>query len=148
MRALAFLALMLVGGCLSNWQMTYKSMLDGVPLSERTDLVSHEGSPRHVVGSDLAEDTANLKSLGYVVIGYSSFNSALANTDMAVFQGERVGAAVVLTISSFSHESEQTISVPVQDVTATTVDEGKVTSASGQSVDYQGTTTTTVEGLT
>lgn len=137
----------LLTACANPFSEYYSEQLGGRHLRDSSRLVAPEGEPQIYTTADHARDGRALLENGYVLIGYAVFNSASVDSSQAAAQARKVGAAVVLIQTKYSHTVSGTIPYTVQNPpqTVTTYHQGSVYGG-GSSGGYSGTSTTTVPG--
>jgi hypothetical protein len=115
----SFLLLILFGGCVKPYSEFYTDQLGGRSISEFPSLVANEGDPQLYSTSDHERDGRALRENGYVLIGYSTFNAGAVDSEEAIRQAKKVGAAVVLIQSQYTNTVTGTIPYTVQNPSQT-----------------------------
>jgi S1-C subfamily serine protease len=116
------IALLAIVGCSNGHEEYFHESGFGL----KSPMVAYNAEPTRLVqGTDMSragmmEDRAKLWERGYGVIGYSSFNGPNAESDGALAQGNKIGAAIAVFYSKFqtTRTGATTTTTPV---TSTTV---------------------------
>jgi hypothetical protein len=108
MRRHAFLAasivlLILLDGCANPYTQFYTDQLGGRSIHEFPMIAVSEADPQLYATSDHERDGRALLENGYVLIGYSTFNAGAVDSEQAVRQARKVGAALVLIQSQYTN---------------------------------------------
>ncbi len=106
----ALLLVSLAGCAASGYEKSYQAYADPAELKDARAL-EPGGTPRVVVSEDLDRDMKLMRSRGYVAVGQSAFNGAMASSDDLTEQARRVGAVLVLVRSD--HTTTQTTTIPL-----------------------------------
>lgn len=114
MRAQALLAPLflctLLGCAAGGYERSYQPFVDPSEVREVRSLASGE-TPKIVVSEQVGPEVKRLLSQGYVALGQSLFNGAMATDEELVAQARRVGAVLVLVNNR--HAVTQTTSIPL-----------------------------------
>ena len=128
-----------LSGCVSGYQQFYKPYVDIKTLSDIESLKENE-APKIYTSNNMDADGKSLVSKGYIALGYSSFNGEYEKESALISQARKVGAAVVLTGSTYTNTETKTTPV-LMPTTSTTTQSGSVYGYGG-SASYNGSATT------
>ena len=126
--------LLLLTACANPYSQFYNDQRGGRSLGEFPITDRYEGEPQIYSTSDQERDGQSLREKGYVLIGSSSFNSGVVDSQQAVRHAKKVGAALVLIQSQYTNT-----------VTVARHRSGSVHGSGGYG-SYSGTSTTTLPG--
>ena len=145
-----FLIIVLLGSCANPYTQFYTDLLYGKSPTEIQTIVVTKESPRIYRGSDnRKQDGRALRENGYLLIGYSAYNGTTSNTDQLKAHAQKVGAAVVITYTSYTDTISGTMPYTVKNPpqTSTTSHSGGIYGSGGYAT-YSGSSTTTSSGDT
>jgi membrane-associated protease RseP (regulator of RpoE activity) len=131
---------------MNPYEQSYTGITSSQP-SQEVPVMAAQVEPQLYVTNDLERDDLSLLENGYVLIGYSAFNSGTVDSKLAIKQAKKVGATLVLIQSQYTHTVTGVIPYTVQNPsqTVTTHNSGRIYGSSGYER-YSGTSTTTVPG--
>lgn len=145
-----FLIIVLFGSCANPYAQFYTDLLYGKSPTEIPTIVITKEGPRIYRGADNAEqDVRALRENGYTLIGYSAYNGTTSDTTQLKAHAQKVGAAIVVTYSSYTHTVSGTVPYTVKNPpeTSTTSHSGGIYGSGGYAT-YSGSSTTTSSGGT
>lgn len=139
-------ALVSVAGCATGYSQFYKPYPNADQVAQRRVAPAPEEPAVERGGGDIEALMGTYMRRGYAPIGYSSFNSGMAESDSnAIEQGSDVGADLVVIIDP-RHTDTTTTSIPVTTPTTTTSQTSStatVYGSGGSATGYGNATTTT-----
>ena len=100
--ATSLLLLILLGGCVNPYSQFYTDQLGGRSINEFPILIANKGDPQLYSTRNHERDGLALRENGYVLIGHSTFNAGAVDSEEAIRQAKKVGAAVVLIQSQYT----------------------------------------------
>jgi len=143
------LCAVLLSSCATNgYQQYYRGNLGGKSVADIKHLEPNDGEPILYTGKDPESDSRRMWEDGYVMVGQSSFEGKLQDTENAKAQARNIKASVVIVYGKYSKTVSGSIPYTVQNPSqmATTTSSGNIYGSGGGSASYSGTSTTIVPG--
>ncbi|WP_162622898.1 hypothetical protein [Salinisphaera orenii] len=134
-------AILMFSGCGTNKFATYYGSYGNNNLANNHD----SKQPRIVPTFDFEGKVGMYKSRGYKVLGQSSFRGPWVPRVKAMEHGQDIGADVVVISANYRETVTKNLQITVPRTTTTTVS-GTATPGVGDTVNFQGTATTTSYG--
>ena len=144
----ASLVFTFASGCTTNnFEKFYIDKLQGKSVKELPGVAVTTESPKLYTTADTAKEIPAMVANGFVLVGYSAFNAGPQDNGGAIRQADKVGAAVVILQSKYTHTVSgsvpYTVSNPHQTVITNT--SGSIYGPSGYS-SFSGTSISSVPG--
>ena len=153
-RVLPCLVLLALGGCAGNpFKDFYNDAPDANAVIERRAAAATSTVELFQHGADIQSDARSMRERGYLMLGYSQFNGASVDTELAIHQARAIGAEVVLVSGVYRNtvSGSMPLTLPAPSQTVTTQHTGTVnTYGSGGTTygSYSGSSTATISGGT
>jgi hypothetical protein len=141
--------LLIIGSCApSSFQQYYYSQLGNVDITSLPTVIL-TNNPKLYSGNDPLNDDLYMSENGYLLIGYSSFNSGYASNQEALEQAKQAHAEVVIVYSQFTNTVSGVVPIttPITQTSTTTIQSGTYGSGFGgitATTNTYGTRTTNV----
>ncbi|MBV9080279.1 MAG: PDZ domain-containing protein [Elusimicrobia bacterium] len=103
--------LLTTAACVNPYRVNFNTTLDRVPKWMGERLAPSSGAPRLLKSNDIRSDGRALFEQGYVMIGYAKFDGPAINPDLALEQGRKAGADVVLLQETFTRSMTENVAV-------------------------------------
>jgi len=115
-------------GCTNPYSQFYQSNIGSASVEEIPTLIPHLGEPCCYRGFDPDSDSQDMLQNGYVMIGYSSFNSGSVGSSGAISQAKKLKAATVYIYSRYTHTVSGVMPLTTKnpDTTITTYNSGNL----------------------
>lgn len=102
---------MLIMGCANPYRANFNSTKEQYPAWLEARFSPKTGQPQLILSDDVQAGNWRLLEKGYLMIGFSKFDGPQIDVDLAVKEGRRVGADVVLVQRKFTKSLTETVTV-------------------------------------
>lgn len=112
--------LLTLSSCVNPYTKYYVDMVGGEDVTQSKYVILPTGEPEIKRGSsDQKNDVTRMKEQGFVLLGYSSFNSAETSDSMLIEQAKKVHATVVVVSTAYTETRKGAVPITTPNNTTT-----------------------------
>jgi hypothetical protein len=142
MRKILLITFCLVfSGCENPYSQFYADFTGGKNVLEDSSIIMPTNEPSLIQGSNMGKDDKRMLEEGYILLGYSAFNAATMNQNLAIQQAVKIHADTVIVYSAYTNTLSGIMPMTVPN-TQTSYHSGSIYGSGGGYANYSGTSTT------